>query len=173
MECNRLVLWGNGSFYSQDYMCFSGHGVPLHPAVETSYYDASVMLMKWRCVGPCTLKKMHSSCLLFFSVAGLLFTVSFATIVSMYANVTESYFTTASNFIVSSHHLSSFRIILMWRLSVISTGGGISHFTVVCLFSLVSFFCADYLFFLTRVGARLLRGKTCRGVTYIIIRQIS
>ena len=109
---------------------------------------------------------MHSDCLLFFSVAGLLFTVSFPTIVSMYANVTESYFTTASNFIVSSHHLSSFRIILMWRLSVISTGGGIYKLTIVCLFSLV--FCADSLFFWTRVAARLLRGKTCRGVTFIL-----
>jgi len=52
---------------------------------------------------------MHSDCILFFSVAGLLFTVSFATIISMYANVPESYFTTAYNFIVSNHHCSSLR----------------------------------------------------------------
>src|SRR6218665_1511769 len=55
---------------------------------------------------------------------------------------------------------------LMWRLSVISTGGGIYKLTIVCLFSLV--FCADSLFFWTRVVARLLRGKTCRGVTFIL-----
>src|SRR6218665_3127475 len=29
---------------------------------------------------------------------------------------------------------------LIWRLSVISTGGGLYHFPIVCLFSLISFF---------------------------------
>src|SRR6218665_1890895 len=92
------------------------------------------------CVGPCALKKMHSSCLLFFSVAGLLFTVSLTTIVSIYANVTESYFILPLIIsllpLITAVHYVHF---LIWRLSVISTGGGIYHFSLVCLFSLVSF----------------------------------
>src|SRR6218665_1423280 len=43
---------------------------------------------------------------------------------------------------------------LLWRLSVISTGGGLSHFTAVCLFSLVSFSVLTTCFFWTRVVAR-------------------
>src|SRR6218665_3607688 len=116
---------------------------------------------------------MHSSCLLFFSVAGLLFTVSFPTIVSMYANVTRvillPLIISLLPLITAVHYVH----FLIWRLSVLSTGGGIYHFSLVCLFSLVSFFCADcLLLFWTRVVARLLRGKTCRGETFIPIPQI-
>jgi len=78
---------------------------------------------------------MHSSCLLFFSVAGLLFTVSLTTIVSMYANVTESYFTTAYNFIASAHHCSSLRSLShLAPLSYFNWGWHLPFFSCMLIF---------------------------------------
>src|SRR6218665_2767788 len=116
---------------------------------------------------------MHSSCLLFFSVADLLFTVSFTTIVSMYANVTESYFTTTYNFIALAHHCSSLRSLsYLAPLSYFNWGWHLP-FSYRMLIFFGYFFCADcLLLFWTRVVARLLRGKTCRGVTFISLPQI-